>query len=108
MSDCCQYSLGRDVAKILTTLEHVMTALDDLNAKLTEVSDKVTALQATVDADQASDAAVIAALNQQIVDLQAIIDGAIPASALPGVLASLQAIGDAIDNTTVDVAGPNS
>lgn len=70
-------------------------------ASLQELNDKITELQAAVDADQAADAAVIAALQAEIDRLNTeLAEGATPAQ-LADVIAALETI-------KADVSGPNA
>ena len=91
---CCNYALGQDVLRILQNQERMMAAIDDLRTKVAE-------LQATVDADQASDAAVVAALQAEIDRL----NGELAAGATGEQLAEIAA---SLDTIKSDVAGPNA
>lgn len=80
--------------RILHNQGWIMSAIDDLRAKVEE-------LQATVDADQAGDAAVVAAMQQEIDRLQGELANGASASDIADVVARLEAIKQ-------DVAGPNT
>lgn len=88
------FQLGGDVQRIFHGLEHIMAAIDDLRVKVEE-------LQAAVDADQASDAAVVAAMQAEIDRLNALgTDGA--------TAAEVAEIVSRLEGLIADVSGPNA
>lgn len=80
---------------------HVIHLLEEIMASIQELKDQVTELQAAVDADQASDAGVVAALQAQVDALTAQLAGSPSPEQLQEVIDSLKSI-------QADVAGPNA
>lgn len=97
-----------------------MGQLEEINEKVSGLENQVAALQVTVDNDQASDAAVVLALNAQNADLQAqivalneqIANGATPeqlaeiSTRLSGVSESIAATALDVQNTAIDGTVP--
>lgn len=92
--DAGSLALGQILERLYHRLEQIMATLEELNAKIDD-------LQAAVDADQASDAAVAAALQAEIDRLTGLLAGAVTQADLDGIRDRLAAI-------QADVSGPNS
>lgn len=107
-------------SQILKTLKTIMGQLEEINEKVSGLESQVAQLQVTVDNDQASDAAVVLALNAQNADLQAqivalneqIANGATPeqlaeiSARLSGVSESIAATALDVQNTAIDGTVP--
>jgi uncharacterized coiled-coil protein SlyX len=85
-------------------LDLIMSALTDLQDKQVELVAKVAELQVAIDAHQAQDAATIAALNEQIAALQAVIASGATAEQLASVTAGLTAVRDSVVAAQVDIS----
>jgi hypothetical protein len=86
--DCLTFQLFKKINK----------KLKKIMANITELTAKVDSLQASLDAEQQQIADAIAALNQSIVDLQALVtDG--------GTVEQRQALADKLDSIKTDLEG---
>lgn len=85
-------------ANVLHKLDHIIKHQHEIMANISELTAKVDALQASLDAEQQQIADAIAALNQSITDLQALIaDG--------GTAEDRQALADKLDAIKTDLEG---
>lgn len=89
---------------IIQKLTKMGENLDQLNQKVTELEGKVDTLQTAIDADQASDAQVVAALKDEIATLQGqLANGATPEE-LAALSSRLQGIAAKVEASTSDVS----
>ena len=101
--------LHQQLFLILKNTKTIMAQIDDLKTAVESLNAKADALQIAIDADQASDAAVVSNLKDQIAKLEAA--AAVPATdpvAIQSVIDSMNATISKIEASTTDVAGPGA
>ena len=81
-----------------------MSIVTDLQDQVVELKQSVADLQTTVDAHEASDAAVVSGLNQQIAALQAQIAETGSPEELQAVIAGLEEIKASVEASKEDIA----
>lgn len=87
-----------DLSEFDKKLDHIITINTQIMASIAELSAKVDTLQTALDTEQEQIAAAIAALQQSVTDLQAIVaDG--------GTAEERQALSDKLDAIIVDLQG---
>ena len=89
---------NHDNKELIILIKHLHLKINKIMADITQLTEKVDALQVALDAEQEQIAAAIAALNQTIVDLQALVaDGGTPEQR--------QALADKLDAIKTDLEG---